>query len=344
MKKSVKYFLLLLLLVLLSLGTFELIVTWCRDFSFRNLKSYIENSSGVWIFFAFVCAFMFIYLEGFGLKCTCRFLGHDFGFGRTVLFSATDFYFSALTPSAAGGQPAALVMMISRGIPAAVSAIALLLNLVMYTVAIVVLSLICFALRPRIFIGMDTLPIIFMCVGFVVQIGFIILFLMSIFNEKLVKKLCRFGLKLCVGLRIIKDFDSHYEKLLKTIEQYKDCGILLRKEKKLLWKVFFCNFFQRVAVIMVAVCVFMAVGGAPSEVLSAFSVQTFAVLGSNAAPLPGAVGIVDYIFIDGFRGLIDDPASLGIVSRSISFYLNTAFCGLLMLGSFIKRKITNKEG
>ena len=341
MKKSVKNLLWLLLLIVLTVCTVLVITSCSKGFSFKGFMRLISNASPVWMLFAAVCAFGFVFFEGMGLKCTCSFLGCEFGTGKAILYSATDIYFSALTPSASGGQPAALIMMMSHGVPAAISAIALLLNLVMYMVSIMLISILCFVIHPELLLRLETGALIFIGIGAVVQVLFIVLFIMCIFNEKLVLAVCRFGLRLCCRIKIIHSYDEHYEKLMNMIRQYKQCGILLRRKTALLLKVFFHNLMQRLSVIMVAVCVFIGVGGAPSRAFEAFTAQTFAVLGSNAAPIPGAVGIVDYIFLDGFRHLVADPVSVELLSRGLSFYCNLIFCGILMFVNFIKMKPKN---
>lgn len=338
MKKSTKNLLWLLLLIVLTVCTVLIITSCSKGFSFKGFMHLISNASPVWILFAALCAFGFVFFEGMGLKCTCDFLGEPITTGKAILYSATDIYFSALTPSAAGGQPAALLMMMNHGVSAAVSAIALLLNLVMYTVSIMLISTVCFIVYPEMLFKLDTGALIFIIIGAVVQVLFIVLFVMCIFNEKLVLAVCRFCLKLLCRMKIFHNYDEHHEKLLSMIKQYKECGILLRHKTMLLLKVFFHNLMQRLSVIMVAVCVFVGVGGAPSRAFEAFAAQTFAVLGSNAAPVPGAVGIVDYIFLNGFEHLVADPVSVELLSRGLSFYCNLIFCGILMFVNFIRMK------
>ena len=58
------------------------------------------------------------------------------GLVRGVLYSAADIYFSAITPSATGGQPASALLMVGDGIPTAVTTVVLLLNLAMYNLSI----------------------------------------------------------------------------------------------------------------------------------------------------------------------------------------------------------------
>lgn len=341
MKKSFKNIIWHLLLIVLSVGTVLVITSGAKGFSFSGFMHFLRQSSKLWIAFAVLCAFGFVYFEGLGLRYTCSFFGHPFSGGRATLFSAADIYFSAITPSAAGGQPAALLLMMDRGIPAAVSAIALLLNLVMYTLSILLIGAVCILFDPKIFFGLDVPAQIFIGIGTVVQIAFIILFIMCIFREGLIRSVCKWGLKLLFKLRIVKNYETHLQGIEEMIVQYKQCGILLRRETKLLLQVFLCNLAQRLSVIMVAVCVFMAVGGAPADAPQAFCAQAMTVLGSNAMPVPGAVGIADYIFLNGFEKLVPFPVSVELLSRGISFYCTFICCGIAMLLNFVFSKKNN---
>ena len=233
--------------------------------------------------------------------------------------------------------------MMKNGVPAAVSAIALLLNLLMYTVAILLISVVCCMVYPGIFMRMGLAPKLFIAFGVIVQIAFIALFLMCIFSDRLILNVCRWGLRLLCKLHIYKDYDKQYEKLIAMIKQYKECGALLRRETGLLIKVFLCNLAQRLSVILVSVCVFLAVGGKAVCAFKAFSVQALAVLGSNAVPIPGAVGVADYILLSGFKQLVHDPVSVELLSRGMSFYSTILFCGILLLCVLIKMKTVKKH-
>ncbi|MFQ6930278.1 MAG: hypothetical protein ACLRR3_04225 [Eubacterium sp.] len=70
-----------------------------------------------------------------------------------------------------------------------------------------------------------------------------------------------------------------------------------------------------------------------------FSAQGYVVLvGSNSVPIPGAVGAADYLFIDGFGGILKDPVSIELLSRGISFYCCIIICGIITLGVYCTKK------
>ena len=81
--------------------------------------------------------------------------------------------------------------------------------------------------------------------------------------------------------------------------------------------------------LLVPVLVFLALGGAKRDWLDIFIGQSHVYLGSNAVPLPGAVGAADWLFVDMCGNYFSDPVSFNLLSRGISFYCNVAICGLL---------------
>ena len=58
-----------------------------------------------------------------------------------MTYGGADVYFSAITPSATGGQPASAYFMIKDGIAPSMVAVMLLINLVMYTAALLISSI-----------------------------------------------------------------------------------------------------------------------------------------------------------------------------------------------------------
>lgn len=343
MKKSKKSLMWLLVLLALTVLTVFVIVSVSDGFTFDGFLSCLELISPLWFVLAALCAFGFIYFEGVALRCICSRL--DFGFNRrrATVYAATDIYFSDITPTAAGGQPAAMYVMVKDGVSGAVSAIALLLNLSMYTLAILILSTVAFILNFKMFLDFDLAAKLFIIVGLFVQLVFIFTFFMCIFNRKLVRKAASFILRLLCKLKIFKDYEARMEKLEVSLEQYAKCGELIRRDYRFMLKVLFINLVQRMSLIAVSMCIFIGVGGAPGLLDHAFSAQTFAILGSNSVPLPGAVGVVDYIFIHGFANIVPDPVSVELISRGLSFYASFIFCGIVLLWEIVSKKFASKR-
>ena len=112
--------------------------------SFDELMQSIRDASGVGIALAAVCMLGFIYFEGEAVRVIVNHMGYPAKRSHGFVYSAADVYFSAITPSASGGQPASAFFMMKDGIPGTAVMAALLLNLVMYTLAVVTLGLLNF--------------------------------------------------------------------------------------------------------------------------------------------------------------------------------------------------------
>ena len=78
----------------------------------------------------------FIWFEGEAIRSILKGLGIKTSMSRGFLYSAGDVYFSAITPSASGGQPASAFFMMNDGVSGAVTTAVLIMNLVFYTEAL----------------------------------------------------------------------------------------------------------------------------------------------------------------------------------------------------------------
>lgn len=343
MNKHLKNLIWLLVLIVLSIVTLEVVVNSSGDFSFADFRNLVSGMNPIWIALALVFSFGFIFFEALGLRYTCRFFNHPAKMRQTLLYSATDFYFSGITPTAAGGQPAALVVMANNNVPTAISAMALMLNLVMYTASLLIIGIFFFIINPSIFFSLDTFSKICIIVGTLVQVVLVWCYVLCMFKDRAVLSVCDWCLKLLCKIRILKNYEQKKEKLVHTVEQYRFCGEQLRHEKKLPLRVLICNIGQRMSVILVPVCIFLGLGGSYSQIPDALSAQTLAILGSNAMPIPGAVGISDFLFLQGFGTLTSDPVSLDLLSRGISFFLPLIISGIVVFMEIIKTNVRDKD-
>ena len=95
---------------------------------------------------------------------------------------------------------------------------------------------------------------------------------------------------------------------------------------------------------MVTICAYLGTGGTLSQAVDIGAVQCYVYLGSNVIPMPGAIGVSDYILLDGLGNLVEDYAHLGIFSRALSFYFCVLLCGIIMLiASFVYRAINKRK-
>lgn len=338
----------MILFVALIALTIYIMVSQSKSFSFAELIKTISSMSPWTIALAFLGMVGFIFFEGYALIIILRVFGYKRKTSRAWFYAAPDVYFSAITPSATGGQPASAYFMHNDKIPAAVSTIALILNLTFYTASIMIIGLICWLINPTIIANFGPGSIILITVGFAVQIVLLTLFILLMYKEKIIMKGAEFFVRALKKIRIIKNPEKYLKKITKMEGQYKECASLILHNKRELSKALICNLLQRVSQILVSVFVFVGVTGDYKNLLNSFATQGFVAIGSNSVPIPGAVGAADWLYLDGFEDLLsgtvkDQVVSMELVSRGISFYVCILACGIFTLVAYLLHNINKKN-
>ena len=118
--------------------------------SLNELTASLKEASWEGILLASVSMLGFIYFEGEALRVLVRHMGYLAKRSHGFVYSAADVYFSAITPSASGGQPASAYFMLKDGIAGTAVMAALLLNLIMYTLAILTIGLVDILIFPEV--------------------------------------------------------------------------------------------------------------------------------------------------------------------------------------------------
>lgn len=329
-KKKVIWSLVLLALIGLTLYT---IIGSNESFTLEGFTQYVSAAKGQWIAAAFLCMLGFVLFEALAIKELTKAFGYNRRIGKCVIYSASDIYFSAITPSATGGQPASALFMMRDKIPGAVTTIVLLLNLTLYTTSIILIGMVCFITRPVMFLHFSVVSKCMIIFGFLFQFVLLAVFLLLVYKEKIIIKSANFFMRLFQKLHLMHNIEKKQKHLVEVEHQYKECAAAIKGRLKNIAIGFIYNLLQRLSLIMVSVCVFIAVGGSPDNVYDAFVAQGFVVLGSNSVPIPGAVGAADYLFIDGFGKIINDSVSIELLSRGISFYCCIIVCGIITLAA-----------
>ena len=333
-----------LFVVIAALSIF-VVMQQSREFSIARLIDFFKNSSPLWLVISFCSMLCFIVFEAMALLLLCRAFGYKQRLSHGILYSTGDIYFSAITPSATGGQPVSAYFMVKNGIPPMVVTVILLANLLMYILAIIAIGLICFIFFPGTFAHFSPFSKLLIIIGSIVQVALASFFLLLLRHEKLLHRISSFFLHLLCKLRILKNEEAKKEKLANYMASYREYSVLLSGHSKTLAFTFVFNFLQRIAQIAITMFTYLASGGAGSKALDLMALQGYVVLGSNSIPIPGAMGVCDYLMLDGFGAIMSESAAvnLELVSRSFSFYICIIICGLVTLWGYRTFKKRDKK-
>lgn len=338
-----KQWLFVFLFIVIAAISVLAVVMQSRDFSISDFVQYIKAASLPWLIAAVLSMLGFIFFEAVAILVLCRALGYKKSLRQGYIYSASDIYFSAITPSATGGQPASAYFMIKDGINGMLTTALLVANVCMYTLSIIVIGLFCLFFRFDIFMQYSLLSKILIIVGFLVQFGLLIFFYMLLKKDKLLHKICSACLKILCKLHLLKRYDEKQARLNAYMDKYRQHSRLISGHKKALFVCFIFNLLQRISQIAVTMFVYAATSGEGIfKSIELWFWQGYVILGSNCVPIPGAIGVSDYLMLDGFKNIMEESmaVNLELLSRSFSFYSCVIICGISVFVSYcmIKRR------
>ena len=306
-----------------------------------QLLDQLKTAKPGWLFLAVLSMLGIIFFEGEAILAIIGPLGYPRSHWRGFIYGSADIYFSAITPSASGGQPASAFFMIQDGIPGAIVTAALILNLVMYTLVILSIGLVCLISRPAFFLRFQIISRLLIVFGTLALSGLAVLFFLLLFKQRVLFGISRRFIRYIHKKNWLKHPEKPLKKLDKAQKEYADCVMIMRGETWMLIKAFIMNLLQRLSQFSVIICMYMATGGSLKMIPDLFATQCYIILGSNCIPVPGGMGITDFLMLDGYGQLFDRDYSfqLEILGRSMSFYCSLLVSGItVVIGYWLLRR------
>ncbi len=322
-------FLVLLIAVTLT------VVFVSQDINLGDIGNFLSACNPWYIVGAFCGLLGYIIFEALSLHVIARKLGQKPKFASSVAYSASDLYYSAITPSASGGQPASAYYMMRDGMPGGTASFVVLFNLIGYTVATIIVGLFGLIACPWMFgeIG-HWLAKLLVIVGFVIQGLLLAALLLCLFRARIILAIGKGGITLLNKMRIIKNKEKWVGKLEGVVEKYRACRTVMKQHPVLFFATFLFNIAQRASQTLIP-CFVMYSASPDVGFLELFCMQAYVMIGYNSIPLPGGTGVYEYLYpnIFGIGGAFSmkDILSAMMVSRAISYYACMIVCGLYTL-------------
>lgn len=326
--------------IVIAILTITAITSQAKGFSVNDAWSLIRHGEKGFMVLAMFLVILYIYLEGAAIRHILKHISVKTGHRQAFLYSAADIYFSAITPSASGGQPASFYFMRKDGISFSKATMSLVLNLLMYSFAIDFVAVVCFIVRPDIFMNFNHFGKVLIILGFVIMSALTLFFFMLLKEPKWMEKLGYWGISLLGKLHIIRKPEKKRIKWEETIKKYSAISDIALGKGKMLIDAFLINLAQRVTQISITLFVYLGLGGKFEHAGDIWFSQAFAVIGSNCAPIPGAQGVVDYLMIQGFSQFMPEDVAVHteLLSRGMSFYICIVISLVTIAIGYIKRR------
>lgn len=293
----------------------------------------IREVKKIYLLPAVACVVFFIWGESIIIHYLMRTLGTQLKKWTCFLFSSIGFFFSCITPSASGGQPAQIYYMRRKNIPIPVATLVLMIVTITYKAVLVLvgLAIIVFGqgFMHRYLTGI--LPVFYL--GIVLNVLCVGFMLILVFHTTLAQSLMEKGLGFLEKLHLMHYKQSRHEKLNAAMEKYKETAVYFKTHKHVVLIVLAITFAQRFALFLSTYFVYLAFGLSDYAVGTIVMLQAVISISVDMLPLPGGMGISEKLFLTIFVPVFGAQLVLPgmILSRALSYYTELLLSALLTI-------------
>ena len=312
-----------------------------KDYSLTEFQETMSKCNGWYLLVAMLCVVSWVFFEALYFKYILRKLNYRISWYQAIGYVFTETYFSAITPSSTGGQPVQMIEMNKDKIPYRVSSIVVILNTILYKVALLLIVLVGYIFYFNQI--QDLTPSFrgFTLLGVIITSLLVALLMALIFSKKFIVKLANFGYSILWKLHIKKKDDNSEKKVEASLEEYREVSRYIKSDKKVLFKSFGIIFMQRLSLLLVNFFIYKAFNVSGISLFYAVTIQAFLTIAADFIPVPGGVIISEALLIETNEvlGITSIAKGATLVFRNISFYfLVIVSLVYYMIFHYVKRK------
>ena len=333
MKKGLN-FIILVVLIGLTVGIF------ISNSDFDNFSELIQGTNMSFLLLAFLCMVLYWFFEAYIIHRMKRTLNIKGKYTNSLKLCMIGQYYSSITPFSTGGQPVQVYSLVNDGVPLGTASSLFVNRFLIYQFVMTFYSLFMFALRFNLLYTEADFVLPFIVLGCIINIIILITIFAFLLNEKLVKSVLSFSLKVLHKLKIVKNIEESESKINKTLLDYKNSIEQMKKDKQTVIQLVLISILQLTISFSITYFVFLAIGLEDVHFLDIIAIQSLHHMAVSFMPTPGTAGASEGGFYMLFK-LIFPKKILSfalLLWRFIDYYLKVMITGLVTLVDFINRK------
>lgn len=297
----------------------------------EEILKYTKRADPVYLLLSIVCVVFFIWGESIILFYMLRSFGTRVRAGRCYLYSCIGFFFSCITPSATGGQPAQIYYMKKDDIPVPVSTVILMVVTITYKLVLVVVGGAVLLLRPHNVMGYLE-PVLPWCyLGIALNVFCVTLMCFLVFHPSMAERVLLLLLDLAERLHLMKRKEERREQLRQGMRVYEETAGYLAVHWRIVIHAFLITIVQRFSLFFVTSLTYLAFGQSGESLSCLLLLQAMISVSVDMLPLPGGMGISEGLFLGIFQPIFGAELTIPamLVSRGISYYGQLIISALL---------------
>ncbi|MCR5019817.1 lysylphosphatidylglycerol synthase transmembrane domain-containing protein [Ruminococcus sp.] len=339
-----KYVLNVGFIALIMLLTFRLLF---KDQEFSDIIKDLRNADHRWLIAGLGLAFCFVAGESCIIHYLLRVCQQKVKFVRCLKYSFIGFFFSYITPSSSGGQPAQMYYMKKDGVKIGFSTLIMLLVTIAYKSVLVIMGILLLIFNFGAVAEHGSRLVWLLTLGFVLNIAFIAALAFIVARPDWARRAGITILNKLTDWKIVKE--KNHEKLVDKINRICDTYVIgskyVRENAVVVAKVFFMTLLQRLCLFAVTWIVYKSYGLSGVSFIDIVTMQIMIAIAVEMLPLPGAAGVTEGSFLLVFEKIFGrelvKPALL--LSRGLTFYAVLIAGGLVTFIAHLKVMRSDKQ-
>ncbi len=300
----------------------------------------------LWLSGIFLCWAVCAFFDGMNYWCYLRREKFKISIGRAVNVALIGYYYSNITPSAAGGQPMQINSLRKAGIPVGYGTMAVTIRFFANQFIICMMSLVLF-LFNRNFVYDKLGGVMWVVrVGWLINFAAVPLVILATWKRSWIQGIANWMISLLAKLHLIKNRESAVLKVTEVLDTYnKAMHDLLRRPGQITIQ-FLCSFASLAAMTGSIIFVYHAFGQHGTPWYQILTLSCLLYVSASYTPLPGASGAQEGGFLVFFNGIfVNGTIGMALLTwRFFTFYLFLIVgIGMVVLEKIILKREKSKR-
>ena len=299
-----------------------------------------------WVAGIFGCWIVCTFFDGMNYWCYLRREKFRISIGRTINVALIGYYYSNITPSAAGGQPMQVNSLRKAGIPVGYGTMAVTIRFFANQFIICMMSLVLFLLN-RSFVYEQLGGVMWIVrIGWLINFSVIPLIALATWKRKWIQGFASWLITCLHRIRLIRNRDSAMDKVTEELDNFNKAMHDLLKRPGQIAIQFLCSFISLLAMTGTVIFVYHAFGQHGIQWYQLLTLSCLLYVSASYTPLPGASGAQEGGFVVYF-GKIFLNGTIGMALLTWRFFTFYIFLivgiGDVLLEKLILRREKNKR-
>ena len=300
----------------------------------------------LWLGGIFLCWAVCALFDGMNYWCYLRREKFKISIGRAVNVALIGYYYSNITPSAAGGQPMQINSLRKAGIPVGYGTMAVTIRFFANQFIICMMSLVLF-LMNRSFVYDKLGGVMWVVrIGWLINFAAVPLIILATWKKNWIQGIANGLITLLSKMRLIKNRVAAIQKATEAIDTYNQAMHDLLQRPGQITIQFLCSFISLAAMTGSIIFVYHAFGQNGTPWYQILTLSCLLYVSASYTPLPGASGAQEGGFLVFFNGIfINGTIGMALLTwRFFTFYLFLIVgVGMVVLEKIILKREKNKR-